>query len=166
MSSDLDQAMAERRLKAQTLLPKLFRALGFMQAIEEALRLYVGTCEELISAAAPYGVPFQVERAKIEAAAFGRVLGMFEKVNRNSALIERLRKMIPHRNYLAHTAFVYAVRGISDNAFDLDYAHRHAQEVGDEAEKLVALVAQEMRSILASCPGHDLQKIGIAPLHP
>ena len=47
-----------RRLQAQKLLPQLFRALGFVQAIEEGLRLYVGTSEELIAAAVPYGVIF------------------------------------------------------------------------------------------------------------
>ncbi len=147
-----------RRLQAQKLLPQLFRALGFVQAIEEGLRLYVGTSEELIEAAVPYGVRFRVDRETIEKASLGRAIRMFERVNRNTELIARLRKLPQHRNYLAHAAFMQAVRGIADDAIDLEYAYSHAVAVGDEAEKVLTLIGQELMSLLSNFPSRSSER--------
>lgn len=133
-------------------MPHLIRALAFMQMIEEALRLYVGTAEELIAAAVPYGVPFRVDRKGINRAALGTITTMFEKVNRNTELIGHLRKLPEHRNYLAHAAFMHSIRGIHDESIDLEYAKTHAIAVGDHAEQLVSLIGQEMRSLLLNFP--------------
>lgn len=141
-----------RQQQAKELMPHLMRALAFMQMIEEALRLYVGTAEQLIAAGVPYGVPFRVDRNGINRAALGKITTMFEKVNRNVDLIAHLRKLPEHRNYLAHTAFMQSVRGIHDESIDLDFARKHAIEVGNHAEELLKLIAQEMRSLLLNFP--------------
>jgi hypothetical protein len=141
-----------RQQQARELMPHLMRALAFMQIIEEALRLYVGTAEELIAAGVPYGVPFRVDRKGINRAALGKITTMFEKVNRNIDLIAHLRKLPEHRNYLAHAAFMQSVRGIHDESIDLDYAKKHAIAVGDHAEELLKTIAQEMRSLLLNFP--------------
>ena len=123
-----------------------------MQMIEEALRLYVGTAEQLIAAAVPYGVPFQVDSKKINKAALGTITTMFEKVNRNTKLIEHLRKLPEHRNYLAHAALMQSIRGIHDESIDLEYAKTHAIATGDNAEQLLSLIAQELKSLLVNFP--------------
>lgn len=133
-------------------MPHLMRALAFMQMIEEALRLYVGTAEELIAAGVPYGVPFRVDRKGINRAALGKITTMFEKVNRNQGLIANLQKLPEHRNYLAHAAFMQSVRGIHDESIDLEYARQHAIAVGDHAEELLKEIGQEMRSLLLNFP--------------
>ena len=133
-------------------MPHLTRALAFMQMIEEALRLYVGTAEQLIAAGVPYGVPFRVSRKEIKKASLGTITNMFEKVNRNEDLIRNLRELPEHRNYLAHTAFMQSVQGIHDESIDLDYAKNHAIEVGDRAEKLLTTIGQELRSLLLNYP--------------
>lgn len=144
--------MCNRQQQSRELMPHLMRALAFMQMIEEALRLYVGTAEQLIAAAAPYGVPFRVDRKGIEKAALGTITTMFEKVNRNTELIRSLRDLPQHRNYLAHAAFMHSIRGVHDESIDLEYAKTHAIAVGDQAEKLVSLIGQEMRSLLLNFP--------------
>ena len=144
--------MLMRQQQSRELMPHLMRALAFMQMIEEALRLYVGTAEELIAAAVPYGVPFRVSRKEINRAALGKITTMFEKVNRNEDLIKDLRELPEHRNYLAHAAFMQSVRGIHDESIDLEYAKKHAIAVGDRAEKLLTTVGQEMRSLLLNFP--------------
>ena len=141
-----------RQQQAKELMPQLMRALAFMQMIEEGLRLYVGTAEELIAAGVPYGVPFRVDRKRINRAALGTITTMFEKVNRNEALIGHLRKLPEHRNYLAHAAFMQSVRGIHDESIDLEYARKHAIAVGDQAEKLLVLIGQEIKSLLVNFP--------------
>lgn len=141
-----------RQQQARDLMQHLMRALAFMQMIEEALRLYVGTAEELISAGVPYGVPFRVDRKGINRAALGKITTMFEKVNRNQELIANLRKLPEHRNYLAHAAFMQSVRGIHDESIDLEYARQHAIAVGDHAEELLKEIGQEMRSLLLNFP--------------
>lgn len=133
-------------------MPQLIRALAFMQMIEEGLRLYVGTAEELIAAAVPYGVPFRVDRKRIHRAALGTIITMFEKVNRNAELIGHLNKLLEHRNYLAHVAFMHTIRGIHDESIDLEYAKKHAIALGDQAEQLLFLIDQEMRSLLLNFP--------------
>ena len=146
--------MSTRRQLAIELMPHLMRALAFMQMIEEGLRLYVGTAEELIAAGVPYGVPFRVDRKAINSAALGKITTMFEKVNRNEELIAHLRKLPAHRDYLAHAAFMQSVRGISDESIDLDYARKHAIAVGDHAEQLLKLIGQQMRSLLLNFPNY------------
>jgi len=134
------------------LLGPLIRALGFLQMIEEGLRLYVGTAEELIQAAVPYGVPFRVDRKTIENAPLGKLIIMFSKLNRNEPLIARLRQLPAHRNYIAHAAFMRAFQATTDERIDVEDAKKHAAKVGDEAEKILGLIAQEMKSILANHP--------------
>ena len=141
-----------RQQQAKELMPHLIRALAFMQMIEEGLRLYVGTAEELISAGVPYGVPFRVDRKGINKAALEKITTMFVKVNRNEELIAHLRKLPEHRNYLAHTAFMESVRGIHDESIDLEYARKHAIAVGDHAEKLLKVIGQEVKSLLLNFP--------------
>ena len=144
--------MNKRQQQSIELLPHLMRALAFMQMIEEGLRLYVGTAEELIAAAVPYGVPFKVNRNGIKKASLGTITKMFEKVNRNTVLIAHLRKLPEHRNYLAHTAFMQSIRGVHDESIDLDYAKTHAIATADHAEQLLELIGQEMRSLLLNFP--------------
>ena len=132
--------MDMRRQQAKELMPHLIRALAFMQMIEDGLRLYVGTAEELISAGVPYGVSFRVDRKGINKAALGKITTMFEKVNRNEELIAHLRKLPEHRNYLAHAAFMQTILGIQDEDIDLEYAKKHAVSVGDHAEELLKLI--------------------------
>ena len=123
--------------------------------IEEGLKLYVGTAEQLIQAASPYGVPFKVDQKAIESAPLGKLIGMFAKLNRNDQLIARLRQLPEHRNHIAHAAFRRAFQASSDKSINLDYAERHAKEVGDEAEKVLALVGQEIKSLLANFPNSN-----------
>lgn len=144
--------MIERKQQLRELLPHLMRALAFMQMIEEGLRLYVGTAEELIAAAVPYGVPFRVDRNGINKAALGTAISMFARVNKNEQLISQLRELPKHRNYLAHAAFMQSVRGVHDESIDLDYVKTHAIAVGDSAEKLLELIGQEVRSLLHNFP--------------
>lgn len=148
-----------RRQQAKELMPHLMRALVFMQMIEEALRLYVGTAEELIAAGVPYGVPFRVDRKGINRASLGKITTMFEKVNRNDELIVNLRKLPEHRNYLAHAAFMQSIRGIHDDSIDLEYARKHAIAVGDHAEKLLKHIGQEMKSLLLNFPNSPFDSL-------
>lgn len=141
-------------------LPQLIRALAFLQMIEEALRLYVGTAEELIAAARPYGVPFKVDKKIIESAALGKLISMFEKLNSNEALHSRLRALPKHRNHIAHAAFMRAVQRARDESVDLEYARSHAQSVGDEAERLVWILHQELGSLLQVFPDSPAAKCG------
>ena len=141
-----------RRLQTLHVIPQLMRALGFLQMIEEVLRLYVGTAEEMIEAARPYGVPFRVDRQSIESAALGKLITMFEKLNRNSDLHIRLRALTKHRNHIAHVAFMRAVQGTVDEKIDLEKALAHAQSVGDEAERIVWVLRQELGSLLLLFP--------------
>lgn len=135
----------------QTLGP-LIRALSFLQMIEEGLKLYVGTAEELIQAAVPYGVPFRIDRKAIENAPLGKLIGMFAKLNRNDQLIASLRQLPEHRNHIAHVAFMRTFRAGTDKRIDLEYAEKHATEVGDEAESVLRLLGQEIRSLLINFP--------------
>lgn len=120
--------------------------------IEEGLRVYVGTAEELIAAAVPYGVPFRVDRSALEAAAMGKLINMFTKVNRNEDLHARLRQLTKHRNYIAHEAFRRTIQGASNGKEDLEYMKGHAKAVGDEAERILGILGQEMKSLLVNFP--------------
>ena len=137
------------------LLGPLMRALGFLQMIEEGLRLYVGVAEELIQDAVPYGIPFRVDKKLILRASLGRLIDMFAKLNRNDELIARLRQLPEHRNYIAHAAFMRAF----DKRTDFEYAKRHATEVGDEAEKILMLIRQEAMSIMVNVPNSEMAKL-------
>lgn len=142
------------------LLAPLMRALAFLQMIEEGLRLYVGTAEELIEAAVPYGVPFRVDRKRIQTASLGKLIDMFAKLNRNEPLIARLRQLPEHRNHIAHAAFMRAFQATTDKRIDVEYAKKHAKEVGDEAEQILGLVAQEMKALPQNRPDTKLGGVG------
>ena len=136
------------------------RSLAFLQMIEEGLRLYVGTAEELIEAAAPYGVPFRVDRKRILSASLGTLIDMFAGLNRNEPLITRLRQLPKHRNYIAHTAFMRAIQSATDKGIDVEYAKKHAKEVGDEAEQILWLVAKEMKALRQNYPDAKIGSVG------
>lgn len=142
------------------LLAPLMRALAFLQMIEEGLRLYVGTAEEIIEAAAPYGVAFRVDRKRILSASLGKLIDMFAKLNRNEPLISRLRQLPKHRNYIAHAAFMRAIQSTVDKQIDVEYAKKHAKEVGDEAEQILWLVAEEMKALRQNYPGTEIGSLG------
>jgi hypothetical protein len=140
------------------------RALGFLQMIEEGLRLYVGTAETLIEAAVPYGIPFRVNAGALRTASLGKLIGMFEKLNRNDALIARLRKLPEHRNHIAHAAFLRAFQASAGgSASELEAAKKQATEVGDEAEKLLWLIRQEMLSVMNNYPNSLSAQLSTAP---
>ena len=138
----------------------LMRALCFLQMIEEGLRLYVGTAEELIQTAVPYGVPFRVDRKRIQSASLGKLIDMFAKLNRNEPLIARLRQLPEHRNYIAHAAFMRAVQATTNQRIDVEYAKKHAIEVGDEAEEILKLVAQELKTLRQNHPDTKIGSLG------
>ena len=54
-----------------------------------------------------------------------------------------------------------AVRGITDESIDLEYAYTHAVAVGDETEKVLALVGHEMKSLLSNFPTYDISRISV-----
>lgn len=83
--------------------------------------------------------------------------------------ITHLRKLLEHQKYLAHTAFMPSVLNIHNESIDLDYAKKHAIAVGDHAEELLRLIAQEVKSLLLNFPdlkagslvAHDVQHGGL-----
>lgn len=139
------------------------RALAILQMIEEGLRVYVGTAEELVEAAVPYGVRFRVDRKSIESAPLGKLINMFAKLNRNEQLIARLRNLQAHRNYIAHVAFMRAFQATTDKRIDIEYANKHAGEVGDEAESLLGIIGQELKSLMANFPNSRTATFALHP---
>ncbi len=143
------------------ILTPLMRAMAFLQMIEEFLRVYIGTAEQLIEAAVPYGVRFRVDRKSIENAPLGKLIRMFAKVNRNEARIACLHKLPAHRNYIAHVAFMRAAQTTTNKEIDIDYAKKHADQVGDEAELLLGLLGQELKSLMANFPNSKMANFAL-----
>lgn len=138
--------------KSLSVIAPLIRALGFLQMIEEALRIYIGTAEQLIEAAVPYGVPFRADVKSLKNDTMGKLISRFARLNRNASLITELEKLTEHRNYIAHAAFRRVIQGSLSGEENLVYMGQHAHEVGNEAEKLLSILAQEMRSLLLNYP--------------
>lgn len=130
----------------------LIRALGFLQMIEEALRIYIETAEKLIEAAVPYGVPFRADVKGLQNDTMGKLIDKFGRLNRNTGLITELKQLTKHRNYIAHAAFRRVIQGASNGTENLAYMEKHAHEVGDASERLLAVLAQEMRSLILNYP--------------
>ena len=82
----------------------------------------------------------------------GKLINMFTKVNRNEELLARLRQLTKHRNYIAHEAFRRTIQGASNGKEDLEYMKGHAKAVGDEAEQILGILGQEMKSLLVNYP--------------
>lgn len=79
-------------------------ALAGFQIVEESLKSYITTYHQTVQKFLPKELIYDYKRSDIEDLALGRLIEVFSKMNRNSLLIDKLRKIKQIRDQLAHKA--------------------------------------------------------------
>jgi hypothetical protein len=132
-------------------IPKVF--LNF-QMLEDALRNYLFRCEVFILVKMRGIIDLKFDLNPIEKASLGKLVDLFEKHNKNIALIERLRKIIPDRNFFAHDAYthIYDEKGKS-NETKVVASNERLQNAIKESHECVLDVFTEIAAIEARFSG-------------
>lgn len=87
------------------------------QFIEECLRMYIAKCYEHIACQLRGAPPFQYGYRDLEKDSLGKLVGKFEKLNRNSSLISELRRLTSKRNQVAHRAFLLTYEEVRNDDY-------------------------------------------------
>jgi hypothetical protein len=90
------------------------RILGNFQLLEFALKAYIGRCYKIIHSRVGGTILFDYSEKDVEDQPLGRLLGLFAKLNTNTELIARLRKLQTERNHIAHRSLLIAMSAAYD----------------------------------------------------
>ena len=86
---------------------RLGEALAPYQLLEEVLKFYIEAAQFRIERLVDGIVPFNYPLSEYENLPLGRLITVFERHSDNKQLIERLRKAVKGRNYIAHRAVAH-----------------------------------------------------------
>jgi hypothetical protein len=79
-------------------------ALAGFQIIEESLKDYITAYHQTVQKFLPTELVYQYQRSEIEDVALGNLVKNFSRMNSNTVLIDKLRKIKQVRDQLAHKA--------------------------------------------------------------
>lgn len=131
---------AEQIYKLDTL-----KAISSFQMLEFSLKIYLATTFNIISSKVGDVVPFKYGYKDIENHSLEKLLNLFQKHNENTDLQRRLNKLRMHRNELAHKSLLVAHEELRDIlGKELDESHISLQEVREELESCLKLMAEEL----------------------
>jgi hypothetical protein len=123
-------------------------ALAGFQIIEESLKDYIGHYYDAVRKVLDAKLHFQYSRSDIDQAALGKLLSIFCKINKNEDLVKDLRKLIKHRDDLAHKALVH-LYGEPKSDAEFDAMTDSAIEIAEKLGSLMATVRQEILHVYA-----------------
>lgn len=89
------------------------RALAEFQLLEEGLRNYIAFAYATIQDSTVGLIEFKYDRKSLDGDSLGKLIDKFSRLNRNTALIDRLKKAVLERNRLAHEGLLLTLNDIS-----------------------------------------------------
>ena len=122
-------------------------ALAGFQLIEEGLKDYIGHYYDAVRKRLNGKLHFEYRRTDIDQAALGKLLSIFCKINGNEDLVKQLRKLLKHRDDLAHKALVHLYgtpKSDSEYAAMSDSAIETASKLGE----LMSVLHQEINRVV------------------
>jgi hypothetical protein len=93
------------------------RTLTCFQYIETSLRMYIDQTYKAIKIELKSKITFKYCEKDIEDLSLGRLVKIFDKLNSNTDLINRLKKLVPFRNFIAHSALLLDLEMQQDDIF-------------------------------------------------
>jgi hypothetical protein len=112
------------------------QSLMEFQFIEEAFRMYISYCYNIITNKVTGHIPFNFTYKDLEKDALGTLLWKFKKFSNNKKLAIKIEKLIKERNRCAHEAYL------------LTYEQRHSSAYFEnEVEKLKSTIVQAKESL-------------------
>ncbi len=123
-------------------------ALAGFQLIEASLKQYIGYYHDAVRHLVCGKLSYKHKQSDIDEAPIERLLKVFAKINSNDLLIRNLRKLVKHRNEIAHKALVHLY---------------HPTKSDEEFEKLkgeMIQVAEQLSRLLGELNG-ELLKVGL-----
>ena len=124
------------------------KLLGMYQMVEFSLKVYIACAYAMIRDKLNGLIPFDFRYKDIEQTPLGKINGIFGKLNKNTDLQKKLKKLTKHRNYIAHRAIVEQNDVIRD-VLDIDVSEEpidmNAAEV--EVDNCLLLIAKELETI-------------------
>jgi hypothetical protein len=124
------------------------RILGSFQLLEFALKAYIGRCYKIIHTRVGETFPFDYSAKDVEDQPLGRLLSLFSKLNANSDLVTRLRKLQAERNHIAHRSLLIAMGGRYDRGAVEDKYIEYI-DLEDELTECLQAVIEENRQLKA-----------------
>lgn len=118
-------------------------ALWRLQFVEEGLRMYIRSAYEILRAVAPTPVAFRPSIRKLERASLGQLIQEFSELSETPDLTAKLRALVPQRNRIAHTSFLFTFEEFSDEthlAAERAWVMRAAAEAHHAHEEVSALL--------------------------
>lgn len=119
----------------------VMNALGGFQLLEEHLKNYLDMYYRSVRHLLQGKLHFDYQRADINDAPLGRLIGVFSKVCSNTDLVSHLRSLVKHRDNSAHRALVclYKTDTADDQLHEMIRAnHALSDDVGEALSMLQA----------------------------
>ena len=124
--------------------------LAKFQFIEEGIRIYLRTVYALIKHRMRGEIAIKLSGTILQGKSLSALLTEFERFNMNKPLITNIRKLIPKRNHVAHVAFYKMYEDLVDGQDNA--AHfKETREIGNEAQKCIELLHQEIELVEGLC---------------
>jgi len=146
MNQDKDKDELRDRYRATTL-----RILGNFQLLEFALKEYIGHCYKVIRSRVRDTIHFDYSGKDVEDLPLGRLLGLYSKLNADSELLARMRKLQVERNHIAHGSLLIAMGSSYDRGAVEDKYIEYFDLEDELTECLQAVIAanRELRGKVA-----------------
>lgn len=114
--------------------------------IEEALKMYIGNCYQIISNRLSSRLPFHYTYKDVHDRPLGQLIRVFKKLNSNKDLIAQLETLVKDRNHCAHQGYLMT----SEEMHDPQYLSRELSRVkaiAEEADRAVQALLAELKAI-------------------
>ncbi len=144
-------------------LRRVGEALASYQLVEAALKLYIEGVHLRIQRLVSRRVPFHYPPSEYENASLGRLIDVFQRHSDNKQLIQRLRKAVKTRNYVAH-------RVVEDYMHHREATPRVAARISRDLKKLEddgqCLGEELLKELAALREAYDEDRGGKTRLNP
>ena len=112
------------------------------QYLEEGLRMYISNAYEIIKNKLNGTIPFYYTYKDVEKDSLRKLISKFEKFNSNKKLIEKIKKLIPRRNKIAHNSFLFNFKEIDTNELSLKI--EKMEKILEEGKSCMTLLRDEL----------------------
>jgi hypothetical protein len=127
-------------------LHNITKVIMASQFVEQALKQYIFTANTIINTQTKHLFPYKFTEKSIDEASLGKLINIFENLNYNQKLIDKLKKYRPIRNIVFHEGFVVSdeaqqdTRYIKSRTAQLVKIHAELktmmQEISEETKKI------------------------------
>lgn len=122
-------------------------AMLTFQMIEEALKICIGLSYQIIAMSAQSPVHFRFDPKAINAAAFGKLISMYEVVTSTPEVAVDLRKLVQWRNFFAHNAFRHELLARSGSSPFESHSVEDVRKVVMAASEMVERLGKEVQQL-------------------